>query len=63
MKALLAAIGTIESDNDQFTLPGVHSGAMRPPSEKAYEQSPLTRDLPCSGGPGMTLTLSSHLHG
>jgi hypothetical protein len=63
---VLAAIGTVESGNGTSNLPGVHSGANAAGAEgpmqfepgtfarRHMSQSPLTRDLPCSIGLGVS---------
>ena len=40
--AILAAIGTVESDNGQSTLPGVHSGANAAGAEGMMQFEPAT---------------------
>ena len=58
---LLAAIGTVESDNEQSTLPGVHSGATQPapkvPCSPGRPPSPPTMPpVPPGGGSPPTPT-------
>ena len=51
---ILAAIGTVESDNGQSTLPGVHSGANSAGAEGPMRFEPATFSIGHTSNPSLT---------